>query len=282
MSSAKTLLQFFALGALLFAAKGLWPPATETIVISAADVGRLRSEWARETRRAPAAFELDAQIRALADEELLVREALRLGLDRSDPVVGGRLARNMRFVGASGDHASLVAQATALGMAASDVVARRRLVQAMHERFASGIELTDADVRNYVQRNAERYGGELRVSFRQRLAGEATQPLLPAQMTTASEQGIARVFGAEFAQAVLATEPGRWSVPVRSAYGMHQVYVSARAPAAPPDYATVRRPAYYALLQEREREAAESALRDLRARYRVTVEPDALAMAGAS
>ena len=277
----KALAHFFVLGALLFAAKGLWPAPADTIVVSAADVARLRAEWTRETRRPPAGFELEAQIRTLADEEMLVREALRLGLDRSDPVVGGRLARNMRFVGARGDHAALVKQATALGMARSDVVARRRLVQAMQERFAAGAEVTDADVDEYLARHAHRYAGEARVSFRQRFVGPGPAPVLLAmQMSAASEAVIARMFGSEFASAALQAPAGQWT-PARSAYGMHEIYVVSRDAAPAPDLAAARRPAYFALLQERERQATAESLRALRQRYPVAVEHDALALGGA-
>jgi hypothetical protein len=282
-SRLKPLLHFAILGALLLLAKGLWPSPAATIAVPAAEVERLRTEWARETHRAPGPLELDAQIRHWADEEMLVREALRLGLDRADPVVAGRLVRNMRFVGAQGDEAALLAQAVTLNMAYRDVVARRRLVQAMHERFAAGVKLDEAEVREYVARHGERYARAPRVSFRQRFLGPGGQPVLLArEFVDASEDLVARAFGADFASAVMQAPLGQWVGPVASAYGPHEIHVSARTGAAAADYPTVRRQAWYALREERERQAVAAATRALRRRYPVALEAGAAALAGQS
>jgi hypothetical protein len=269
----KHLLRFLVLGAMLFAAKSLWPAPHDPIAITAADVQRLRAEWARETRRAPTARELDAQIRHLADEEMLVREALRLGLDRGDPVVASRLVRNMRFVGAAGDDAALLAQAVALDMARHDVVARRRLVQAMQERFAAGVALDESDVRRYVEQHAGRYSRAPRVSLRQRYLGSGGQPVLLArELVEVTPDAIARAFGGAFAEAVLRAPVGQWTGPVQSAYGPHEIYVVARAPAQPAEFAVVQRQARYALLEERERAAVAQATQALRRHYPLSVE----------
>jgi hypothetical protein len=276
----KPLLHFFVLGAALLAAKALWPAPPDTIAIPADEVRRLRAEWVRETRRAPTPGELEAQLRQLGDEEMLVREALRLGLDRADPVVASRLVRNMRFVGARGDEAALLAQAVALDMARSDVVARRRLVQAMHERYAAGVTLRDDEVRDYVARHAERYAPRPRVSFRQSYTGPGDPPvLLPRELANASEESVARSFGAAFARAVVQAPVGQCVGPLQSAYGPHEVCVSARTAGAAPDDAAVRRQAWYALREERERAAAETMLASLRRRYPLDVERDTLALA---
>jgi hypothetical protein len=269
----KPLLHFVALGGLLFAARSLWLAPQDPIAITGGDVQRLRAEWVQETRRPPTARELDAQIRHLADEEMLVREALRLGLDRSDPVVASRLVRNMRFVGASGDEATLLAQAVALGMAHRDVVARRRLVQAMHERFAARIALDDAEVRAYVREHADRYARAPRVSFRQRYLGAGGQPVLLArELVEVTPEAIVRSFGGAFAQAVLQAPVGQWSGPVLSAYGPHEIYVVARAPAQPPEFEVVQRQARYALREERARAAVAQATQALRRHYPLSVE----------
>jgi hypothetical protein len=237
------LVHFALLGALLFAGRqlGLQP---------------------REVVEAPTA--------AAAQEEMLVREALRLRLERTDPVVRSRLVQNMRFLGTPGDDQALFEQALALGMPARDVVARRRLAEAMHERFANGVEVGEADVRDYVDRHAGRYGAAMRVSFEQRLA-DGTSFLLGASFSSLSERDIARVFGTDFAREVMAAPVGRWSGPIRSPYGQHHVRVLAATPARAPDYAVVRRQARYALLAEREEQAAADAIRGLQRRYELRV-----------
>ena len=276
------LLHFVALGALLFATKLALPQPREVLHVPSADA---------------------------ADEEILVREALRLGLERSDAVVRSRLVRNMRFIGSGSapqEEAALFEQALALGMARSDLPVRRRLVQAMHERFAAGIDVSEAQVRTYVEQHAERYAPQRRVSFRQvflnadrhRQDLEAVAKTLAAQLADgatvkgdaflqgsafagASEPDLARAFGAGFARQAMASPKGEWSGPIRSSYGLHFVHVTNVASARAPDYAAVRRAARYALLQEREAQAAGEALRELRGRYAIEVGRDAVALAKA-
>ena len=288
------LARFFALGALLYALKLAWP-AAEPVRVTGADLEHLRAEWAHEARRPPTAKELEAQVNAFADEERLFREALRLGLDRKDAVVRTRLIRNMRFLdeNTAADDPALLAQAYALGMPLRDVLVRRRLVQAMQQHFSDGVALSDAEVRDYVSAHAERYGAPRRVSFRHvfldhgREHDLSVRPaqgdpfLLGAEFHAQSEADVARMFGATFARAVMALPAGEWSAPIESPYGDHFVRVEAIEPARAPEFETVRRQAYYALLEERGREAIEQGLRPLRRRYPVEVEHEAVALAGA-
>ena len=304
------------LGALLFAAKQLTSDGralglgAEPIVVSAATVAQLRASWIAETGRAPDAAELEASIRRHADEEVLLREALRLGLDRSDTVVRQRLVQNVRFARADAqlDEAAAFAEALALGMAHRDLVARRRLVQALEERLVQGTRVTDADVDAFVAAHADRYAAPRRISFEQvylssdrhrgtleqraaEIAAQlAVQPdapvpgdpfLLGTRFATQSEADLARGFGAAFARAAIDAPLGQWSGPVRSAYGVHFIRVHAQQPAGAIERATVRRQARYALLEERERAVVRAQLDRLRAAYPLRVEWPALALAQA-
>jgi peptidyl-prolyl cis-trans isomerase C len=307
-SRLKPLLHFVVLGALLFAARHLTSDGralgigAEPIVVAAADVERLRAIWHAETRRPPTDDELAASIRRHADEELLVREALRHGLDRSDVVVRQRLVQNVRFARAAPelDEAAAFAEALALGMAHRDLVARRRLVQAMEERLAQDTRVTDAEVRAYVAAHADRYSAPRRISFDQvylssdrhgpaldaRAAALATRLatgqadvaglgdpfLLGSRFETHSQADLARGFGAAFAAAAIEAPVGQWSKPIRSAYGVH--FIRVRAVEAPGEigFATVRGQARYALLEERERRAVEEAIAALRPAYPLRIE----------
>ena len=101
MNLRHPLLHFLLIGALLFAGKQWLPPPPsaelQTIRVSATDLRRLQGEWMRETARAPTESELQSSVQRHIDEELLLREALHLGLDTTDPVARERLVMNMRF-----------------------------------------------------------------------------------------------------------------------------------------------------------------------------------------
>jgi peptidyl-prolyl cis-trans isomerase C len=304
----RPLLHFLVFGALLFGFKQLTSDGralgigAEPIVVAASDVERLRAIWHVETRRPPGDDELAASIRRHADEELLVREALRHRLDRSDVVVRQRLVQNVRFARAAPelDEAAAFAEALALGMAHRDLVARRRLVQAMEELLAQDTRVTEADVRAYVAAHAGRYAAPRRISFDQvylssdrhrptldaraaalatRLAAGPTEVadlgdpfLLGSRFETHSQADLARGFGAAFAAAAIMAPVGQWSSPIRSAYGVHFIRVRAVEPPGAIDFAAVRGQARYALLEERERLAVQAAIGALRPAYPLRVE----------
>jgi hypothetical protein len=148
----RPLLHFLWIGALLFAADR-WlaaEPAPEPVTIPGARVEELSALFMARAGRPPDAAELEGLLLAEVNDELLYREAVRLGFDRDDPVVQQRLVRNMQFARADGgapasggpgapgadarDAAALYAEALELGMDRSDPVVRRRMIQRM--RFA--------------------------------------------------------------------------------------------------------------------------------------------------
>src|SRR5689334_7906647 len=100
-------LHFVLAGALLFACDRAWehhaaPNALSSprgfIVISSHRVDATRTAFAARWGSAPARAQLDALIRQAADDEMLFREARRLGLDRQDGSIRLRLIQKARAV----------------------------------------------------------------------------------------------------------------------------------------------------------------------------------------
>src|SRR5258705_1631319 len=79
-------------------AGGTAAQAQPPIVISAARVGEIRDEYQREVLTAPSDDELAALVARDADDEMLYREALLLGLDRGDRAVKWRIVDKMHFL----------------------------------------------------------------------------------------------------------------------------------------------------------------------------------------
>jgi hypothetical protein len=306
------MLHFFVIGALLFAFDRVRSdfaeadPPRGAVVLDDATVERLVREAVVQTGRAPSEQQLTARAALWADEEILYREALRIGLDRVDPVVRARLVRNMRFLDgaedARGDE-ELYREALELGMDRSDIVVRRRLVQQMRfvlEAAAPRVDPTDEELRAYVASRPERYripervrlahiylsrdrrGDALEADARallERVRREGAPPsaarrlgdpfLHPAELGLQSEAQLARQLGVDFAREVMSLAPGGWQGPVPSAYGVHLVWVHERQPAREPDLESVRRSALSAMQAERDAEALEAGLAELRRRYPV-------------
>jgi hypothetical protein len=239
--------------------------------------------FALDLARPPAPPPADA---ALDDDALLVREALALGLERSDDVVRRRLIRNLRFLrpeDARSDDA-LFAEALALGMHESDLVVRRRLAQRMRLQYAARAraeEPGEAELRAWLEAHAERFTEPERVAvtqlyFRTReaavaaLAGRGEAPAdalpLPRELPPHSEAELAARLGPGFAAAAFAAEDARWVGPVDSPYGHHLLRVRERTPARRSAFETVRSEVREALLAERAEAATRHELAALRSR----------------
>ncbi|HCH64084.1 MAG TPA: hypothetical protein DFR83_14870, partial [Deltaproteobacteria bacterium] len=73
-------------------------PTDRRVVVDEAQRADLRAAWVEETGRQPSEPELHEQIGQWVTQEVRVREAQRLGLDRADPIIRARLAEKMAFV----------------------------------------------------------------------------------------------------------------------------------------------------------------------------------------
>ena len=244
---------FAALGALVFAVESWRAPDS---VATAASLAPARN------------------LRAPSDDDLLEREARRLGLERDDSGIQRRLVRNLRFLGegAPGDDRADFEEALALGLDRSDLVVRRRLVQRLELRalaWARASEPSDAELAAVLEREAERFALPERTHLshvflsRNRHAGELAAVdralakrlaslgptsgaglgdpfLLGNDLAPRTQADLAASFGESFARAVAALPPGRWSGPIDSSYGLHHVFVHDRTPARAPRLEEVR------------------------------------------
>jgi len=232
------------------------------------------------------------------DEQTLYRAAVASGLDRDDPVVQRRLVGGMQLLnGGATDDGELYSDAARLGLGASDVVIRRRLVERMRMRLqdaALAAEPSEAELQEYLAGHRQRFRIPARVRLtqvfvsrqrhgeaidvdarrlRDRLttadvarADELGDPLpYPVHVPPASEQDLARLFGAEFAATALRLEPGRWQGPLASPYGLHVVWVHERTPEIDPPLDAVRTAVRAALREERAGAALRTGVAALRA-----------------
>ena len=303
-------LHFLLIGGLLFAlVRAREEPPRPSIVLTAADVARLRDEWKQaHGAEPPAAVEAGLVERAV-DEEILHREALALGLDRRDVAVRERLVRLGRFLdedaSPAGDDA-VEQEARRLGLERGDVVVRRHLVEMVRlgaARLGRDDLPTEAELEAWLEHHGERFAQPARIDLVQVYLGRARHgPALERDAETelaglrrsgagpeaaatrgdpfirgadpglASRAELERIFGHELAQLADDAPLATWVGPVRSPYGLHLVWIRARVPGGLPPLATVRTQVLHGLLAERSAARLESRLRALRARYDVRVE----------
>lgn len=97
------LLHFMAIGLVIFAVFGLRndiskPVQNKVIVVTAATAARLAAGFEATWRRPPTDVEIAGLMENHVCEEVLVREALALGLDRGDAAIRRRLRQKMEFL----------------------------------------------------------------------------------------------------------------------------------------------------------------------------------------
>lgn len=232
--------------------------------VTVEQVDALRARWDAQWGRPPTGRELQGLIDEAVREEILYREALRMALDRDDPIVRRRLAQKMTF---------------------------------MLEDNSDVQEPVPREVEEYFTAHAERYRQPARTTFQHvflnqdrredperdaavllralrngpegswRAAGDPFALL--REYADRTDREIAESFGTDFPAALAGLAPGDWRGPVTSAHGTHLVRVLARSTPRNPALNDVRERVTQDLLEAWRREQNIAALQTLRERYEV-------------
>lgn len=262
------LLHFVLIGALLFAFTA-WRQQqhdNSEIRITSGEIAQLAAFWETQSQRQPSSAELRGLIEERIDEEVLAREAVRLGLDRDDVIVRRRLAQKMAFV--SDDLAVLTEPAEAD-------------LRAYFEAHKQAYTTPDLYALRHVFFNPDRHGMALDADAQRALqrltrgvsASEVGDPfMLPRELADVSHDDIARDFGSVFAEAVTTSTPGAWAGPVRSPFGVHLVKLESHTPSSVARFEDVRDRVREAFLAQRQQEANAALRAKLRQQYEIVVE----------
>ena len=217
------LLHFFVLGAAVFFLFALVddspePMAANVLEVSEDDARRLAAEFTATWQRAPSPVELDAMITHFLREEVYVREALALGLDRDDAIIRRRLQTKMEFLTESG--AEAVAPDEATLEAHLDAKADRftKPPRMAFEQILLDERVEDADLDVLLARLNRGVD-----------PGTAARPtLLPAVLRLSPKQVVDGTFGIGFFDALDALPMDVWAGPVKTSLGRHVVRVTER------------------------------------------------------
>ncbi len=289
------LLHFLAGGAAVF---WLVHGRPAPIVVTAADVERLRLDYTRETGLEPTSADEAALVDKAIQEELLFREAVARGLDRHDRSVRNWLVEQMRVLAddPTVDSDRLYARARALGLDRTDLVVRRILVQKMRLLAARTGERrpSDAELEAFYAEHRDEYRPPDRVSFWHvfvrrgtdaealvdRVRADAPEDAVrhgdsvavPPRVVAQSPSQVEKLFGAEVARAVERAGTRTWIGPVPSPYGLHLVWIEAREPGTPPPLGAVRGQVLERWQDAERARRLAALLRDLERRWPLRVE----------
>ena len=226
------LVQFLLCGALLFAFFA-WrgeevDPTSRSIDITREDQARLSLRFEALMRRPPTDAELDSLIEQYLREEILYREALRLGLDQDDPVLRRRLSQKMdELAGARAETAPVSSELLAKWLARHPARFARDTALSFDQLwFADEGAANDALAQLANGADWSELGEEIS---------------LPSAQDQADVTVISSRFGAAFSEQVAALDAdGEWNGPVASGFGWHLVRLRHKQVGEVPPLAEIR------------------------------------------
>ncbi|MEO1221817.1 MAG: peptidylprolyl isomerase [Pseudomonadota bacterium] len=223
------LVHFALLGAVLYIALtwgGTPPdPSSRVISVGAAEKEKIAESWSLTMGRSPTDAELDQAIDAFVREEVLYREALRLGFDESDAIVRRRLVSKMDL------SASLAAET-----AEPSEATLRAFFEANPDLYsddASANAILSFEQALYSNENSAL--GDLEGGF-----AESEPTSLPRSVSSTNLRDVEARFGKQFAEGLARLDPEEdWQGPIRSGFGWHLVRLTARE-VPEPDFDALR------------------------------------------
>ncbi|MDG0817032.1 peptidylprolyl isomerase [Bdellovibrio svalbardensis] len=254
----------------------------DVIRISSDQVESIRLDYAKQAGQQPSEIQLKALVQDKVDEEILVREARRLLLDKGDESVRLRLISKMRALGEGAKYASeeeLLQKAYDLRLD-EDTIIRRHLVHKMQILLAQSDgdpAPSDDDIKKFIEQNPQPYEAASRVTFSQVfIASQSNKKALSLlrklqtspdslalietlsdpfplglRLTEVSESLLQRRFGQQFSKLVFAGNPGQWIGPLESPFGLHLVRVEEVSSKRSPSFEDIKPAALRSLIKVR-------------------------------
>lgn len=266
------LLQFFTIGAVLFAAvhaiANNKADMSRHIVIDTRAVDRLAKLYEMQSGTQPSATKLDALVEEYVREEVLYREAVRMGLDQNDEIVRRRLTQKLEFL-----------ERDLITVPDPSEAELKRYYAEHAEQFIQRATVTfshlyfspDLGGSEFAKRRAEAALAKLRP--RSAAGAPRAGDRFPLQHDYADIEKleVAQLFGQfPIVEALFSSPIGQWVGPVQSGYGWHLILISRRKEATLPPLEEVTERVKQAYLDEKRHEANEQKFEEMEMTYTIT------------
>ncbi|MBS7700368.1 MAG: peptidyl-prolyl cis-trans isomerase [Chelatococcus sp.] len=272
------LLHFAVLGVLIFGGYKLLDSqpqgaaaTAQQIQITKDDLRQLAVVWLAQGRERPTAAQLQALIEQKAMSEMLVREAIALGLDRDDEVIKRRLAQKMDFLLA--DIAALAPptneELTTWFAAHPAEFTKPPRIRFRHLYFTS--DKRPRGAREAAEASLPLVAGRSPGSLGATGIGDPF--MFRDYYADVTPEQMAKEFGGAFANALFTLRPGDWRGPIESGYGWHLIWVESYEEPRVPALEEVRATVAQAWQAEKYREVKQRAMEEIRSRYDIISPP---------
>jgi len=261
------LLHFMLLGGLLYAASRVFAPgATDMhIQVDAARVERLVRLYQLQTGAAPTNAQREQLIADFVRDEVLYREARKLGLDKGDEMVRRRLVQKMDFLNSNIANLEMPSEAQ---------------LRAFHrENAAQFTEPARLSFTHVYFSPDGRSPGAARAAAAAALAAhlassadiaQGDRAPVASQFDTVGRDEVQLTFGhSPIVDALMQAQPGQWVGPVESGYGWHLVRVIERQNPVPTSFEQAKAAVTEAWQREAGQHAERTRLAALMRQYTV-------------
>ena len=261
---SKKLILFLGIGLSIFLIDLFLNPPNEdkTIYISNEEVIAMINTWSLQVGREPNNDEIRSIIDSLIEEEILYREALRLGLDVEDRIIKRRLAQKITFL-------------------KQEAISTEPEIKGLKKYYDEKKE-SYLIPQNYSFTHlyfAENKNGNSKASLAMqdlldnKSVVNSDPFLLGKNFSSRSLLDIERDFGESFSESFKSLSLGSWQGPIKSIYGSHLVKILESKDEYMPSFQEVISQVRIDFLLEQRDSQIKSFVDELKTDYRVVISP---------
>ena len=237
------LFQFFLIGATIYGVYAVFGKTDynadeNTVIVTEGEMAWMQDSWSKRWNRPPTEAEFKGLIDQHIEESILYQESLKMGLDKNDVIIRRRLAQKLRFL-----QEDLI-KPTDPAAEELDLYFNEHIDEYSPQELITMTQIFfDPDKRD----EATLGDAENTINVLKKMDFTDIEPaaygdnlMLQAYYPRRTQIEIAKLFGNDFAQSVIALKPGQWHGPILSGYGTHLVYISERTEPVQPIFTDVK------------------------------------------
>jgi len=243
----------------------------KTILITKGQIDLMHTHWQRQLGRLPTETELQGLIDDHIREEILMQEALAMGLDKDDIIIRRRLAQKMEFV--AGDMLT-VKEPTSNEIKTYYESHKNELKESGKISFLQiffSVDKRKPETSESLASNLKYKLNEMDISDLD-ITKYGDQTMLRSNYTDLQSDRLSSQYGeTEIVEQLLNSPLNKWGGPVSSNYGLHLIYVLNRKPGYIPEFEDVSEKIKRKIIAIRKEKMDKKFMARLREQYTIEI-----------
>ena len=259
----KKVLSFFIIGFLIYLFDYTFNENEDEDVITIYDdeIQALIKNWNEQVGRAPREEDIRGIIDQLIEEEILYREAVKLGLDKNDIIVKRRLAQKLMFLRDS------------IESVAPDIESLNTFYENNKEKYLIEELYTFSQIYFSFSPNSNEKAKTSLLEMQEGSEPLGGEPfMLGKSFVNRTKKEITRDFGNEFSEVLVQLQKGNWHGPIKSSYGDHLVILISHSDSKQLDFEEAKSFIITDYLAAQKNKNQDDYLLSLKKKYKVVLE----------